>query len=245
MPSRRWPRIVALLLLTASSVRAETVAVFAAASLTDAFRTIGKDFETAHPRATVDFNFAGSSTLVRQIVEGAPADVFASADEENMQKLVAAGDVVGAPQVFVRNRLAIIVPAGNPKHVAALADLGRSGMTIALAAPAVPVGRYALEAFGKAGVTAPAGSNEADVKAVVTRVSMGEADAGIVYATDVAAGGAKVEGVAIPDAHNVVARYPIATLKGAPNAAGARDFVAYVLSAPAQRVLAGAGFLAP
>jgi molybdate transport system substrate-binding protein len=243
MPSCGWSRVLGLVLLTVATVPAETVTVFAAASLTDAFRTIGKDFEAEHPGATVELSFAGSSTLARQIVEGAPADVFASADEENMQKV--AGDVAGTPQPFARNRLAIIVAAGNPKRVAGLADLARSGLTIALAAPAVPVGRYALEAFAKAGVPAPAGSNEADVKAVVLRVSMGEADAGIVYATDVAAGGGKVEGVAIPDAHNVLARYPIATLKSAPNAAGARELVAYVLSPPAQRVLAGAGFLAP
>jgi len=221
-----------VVLLAASTAGAESVTVFAAASLTEPFRTIGKDFEAAHPGTKVEFNFAGSSTLVRQIVEAAPADVFASADEENMQKAVDAGDVAGMPQVFARNRLAIIVPKGNPKHVTGLADLARPGMTIALAAPAVPVGRYAAEAFAKAGVPAPAGSNEADVKAVVTRVSLDEADAGVVYTTDAAAGGEKVETVAIPDGHNVVARYPIATLKGAPNPAGARAFVAYVLSPP-------------
>jgi molybdate transport system substrate-binding protein len=234
-----------LILLAASSVGAETVTVFAAASLTEAFKTIGKDFEAAHPGTKVELNFASSSTLARQIVEGAPADVFTSADEENMQKVVAAGDVAGEPQPFARNRLAIIVPKGNPKHLAGLADLARTGLTIGVAAPPVPVGRYALEAFKKAGVTAPAGTNEADVKAVVTRVAMGEADAGVVYTTDIAAGGDKVEGVAIPDAHNVLSRYPIATLKGAPNAAGARAFVTYVLSPPAQHVLAGSGFLAP
>ncbi len=234
-----------MILLAASTAGAETVTVFAAASLTEAFRTIGTDFEAANPGTKVEFNFAGSSTLARQIVEGAPADVFASADEENMKKAADAGDVAGATQAFARNRLAIIVPRGNPKHVTGLADLGRSGMTIALAAPAVPVGRYAAEAFAKAGVPTPAGSNEADVKAVVTRVALGEADAGVVYTTDVAAGGQKVEAVTIPDAQNVLARYPIATLKGAPNAAGARAFVAYVLSPSGQRVLARSGFLAP
>ncbi len=241
----RWSQLAVLFVLAASRVDAETVSVFAAASLSEAFKTIGADFEAAHPGTKVELNFAGSSTLARQIDEGAPADVFAAADDENMQKVVAAGDVGGAPQPFVRNRLTIIVPKGNPKHVASLADLGRSGLTIALAAPAVPVGRYALQAFEKAGVTAPAGTNEADVKAVVTRVAMGEADAGVVYTTDVAAGGDEIERVAIPEAHNVVARYPIAALKGAPNAAGAHDFVAYVLSPPAQRVLAGVGFLSP
>jgi molybdate transport system substrate-binding protein len=211
--------------------------------LTDAFRSIQKRFEAAHPGTTVAFNFAGSSTLARQIVEGAPADVFASADEESMQKV--AGEVAGAPQVFARNRLAILVPKGNPKRVTGLADLAAPGLTLALAAPAVPVGRYALDAFAKAKVTAPASSNEADVKAVVTRVKMGEADAGVVYATDVTAGGDAVEAVAIPEAQNVLARYPIAALKAAPNVAGARAFVAFALSADGRRALTDAGFLAP
>jgi molybdate transport system substrate-binding protein len=230
-------------MLVASSGAAETVTVFAAASLTDAFRTIGKDFEASHPGTKVELNFAGSSTLVRQIVEGAPADVFASADEESMQR--AAGEVAGGTQVFARNRLAIIVPKGNPNRVTGLADLGRDGTTVALAAPAVPAGRYAIEAFGKAGVAVPAGSHEADVKAVVTRVATGEADAGIVYATDVVAGGAHIEAVAVPDAHNVLARYPIAVMKSAKDAAAAQAFVAHVLSASGQRMLAVAGFLAP
>src|SRR5262249_6063377 len=165
--------------------------------------------------------------------------------EDNMQKVVDAGEVNGAAQVFARNRLAIIVTKGNPKHVKGLADLGHPGMTIALAAPAVPVGRYAAEAFAKAGVPTPAGSNEADVKAVVPRVAMGEADAGVVYTTDAGAGGDKIEAVAIPDAQNVLARYPIATLKHGANAAGARDFVAYVLSPAGLRALTGSGVLAP
>src|SRR5262249_10866971 len=231
--SRRVPLpcgLLALSLLAASTAGAEKVTVFAAASVNDAFRTIGTDFEQAHPGTTVEFNFAGSSTLARQIVEGAPADVFASADDENMKKVVDAGDVAGAPQPFARNRLAIVVPRGNPKHVAGLADLGRSGMTVALAAPGVPVGGYAGQAFAKAGIPRPQASNEVDVKAVLTRVAMGEADAGVVYTTDVVAGGDRVEAVSIPEQHNVIASYPIAALKGAPNAAGARAFVAYVLS---------------
>jgi molybdate transport system substrate-binding protein len=242
----RWRSlVVALGVLAASIARAETVTVFAAASLTEAFRTIAKGFEAALAGTTVTFNYAGSSTLVRQIIEGAPADVFASADEENMKKAVDAGMVSGSPQTFVRNRLAIIVPRGNPKHVTGLADLGRAGTVVSLAAPAVPVGHYAVEAFGKAGVPVPASSNEADVKAVVTRVSMGEADAGVVYVTDVAAGGDKIEAVSIPEAQNVVASYPIATLSHAPNAAGARAFVAYLLSPAGQAVLTKAGFLPP
>jgi len=231
--------------LGASSACAATVSVFAAASLTEAFRTIAKNFEAAHPGTKVEFNFAGSSTLARQIVEGAPADVFASADDENMKKVVDAGDVAGVPKSFVRNRLAVIVPRGNPRDVKGLADLARPGMTVSLAAPGVPVGRYAAEAFAKANTPVPDASREADVKAVVTRVSMGEADAGVVYVTDVTAGGDKVEAVPIEEAQNVVASYPIAQLKGAPNAAGAQDFIAYVLSPPGQRVLTNSGFLPP
>jgi molybdate transport system substrate-binding protein len=245
MRSKRYAVVVAVLLAATSAVRADTVTVFAAASLADAFRSIGHDFEAAHADTKVVLSFAGSSTLVRQITEGAPADVLATAVEDIMQKLVAAGGVDGAPRVFVRSRLAIVVAKGNPKRVTRLADLARPGLTIALAAPAVPAGRYAVEAFKKAGVPPPAATNEADVKADVTRVASGDADAGVVYVTDVAAGGPSIEDVAIADAENVVARYPIATLKGAPNAAGARAFVEYVLSAPAQQELATAGFLAP
>jgi molybdate transport system substrate-binding protein len=232
-------------ILAASAARGATVSVFAAASLTEAFRTIGKDFEAAHPGTKVEFNFAGSSTLARQIIEGAPADVFASADDENMKKVVDAGDVAGVPRPFVHNRLAIIVARGNPQRIQGLADLARAGLTISLAAPGVPVGRYAAEAFAKAKTPVPDASREADVKAVVTRVSMGEADGGVVYTTDVTAGGDKVEAVPIPEAQNVVASYPIAQLKDAPNATGARDFVAYVLSPAGQRVLASSGFLPP
>ena len=232
-------------MLGASSAWAATVSVFAAASLSEAFRTIAKDFEAAHPGTKVEFNFAGSSTLARQILEGAPADVFASADDENMKKVVDAGDIAGVPKSFVHNRLAIIVQRGNPKHIKSLADLARPGVTVSLAAPGVPVGRYAAEAFAKANTPVPDASREADVKAVVTRVSMGEADAGVVYVTDVAAGGERIEAVPIDTAQNVVASYPIAQLKGAPNAAGAQDFIAYVLSPPGQRVLTSSGFLPP
>jgi len=242
---RRCWVVLGLALLAATGACAENLTVFAAASLTDAFRTIGKEFDAAHPGTKVEFNFAGSSTLARQIIEGAPADVFASADEENMKKAVDAGDVAGKPQTFARNRLAIVVPHGNPKRVAGLADLGRAGMTVALAASEVPVGRYATQAFAKAGVPRPEASSEVDVKAVLTRVAMGEADAGVVYATDMTAGGDRVEAVTIPDAHNVIASYPIATLKSAPNAAGARAFVDYVLSAAGQGVLQRSGFIAP
>jgi molybdate transport system substrate-binding protein len=241
MLRRGWLAAVVAIAVTAGSVRAETVTVFAAASLREAFNTLGKDFEAAHPGTKVEFNFAGSSTLVKQIMEGAPADVFASADEENMDKARA---LISSPQIFAANRLAIIVAKGNPKKVTGLADLAKPKLILSLAAPVVPVGRYAREAFAKAGVAVPQGSSEVDVKAVVTRVSMGEADAGVVYATDVAAAGDKAQGVAIPETQNVTAKYPIATVKASKNDKGALAFVRYVLSPEGRKILSAAGFLA-
>jgi len=222
---------------------ARTVTVFAAASLTAAFQAVGNGFEKLHPDTKVELNFAGSSTLVQQIQQGAPADVFASADETNMQKLVESGALAGAPQRFAGNRLQIAVAPNNPQRIATLADLAKPGLTIALCGPTVPCGRYAAEAFTKAGVTAPAASQEVDVKAVLTKVSLGEADAGIVYVTDVRAAAGKVAGVDISESSNVIASYPIAVLKDAPDAAAAAKFVEFVLSQDGQRVLAGFGFL--
>lgn len=224
---------------------AQTVNVFAAASLSESFTAIGAALEKAHSNLTVRFNFAGSSTLVRQIDDGAPADVFAAADEATMQQLAAAGEIAGVARVFATNRLAIAVPVGNPQHIAALADLGRSGLTVALAAPAVPAGKYAAAAFAKAGLPVPSASQEPDVKAVLNKVALGEADAGIVYVTDVRAAAGHVEGVAIPEQDNVVARYPIAVLRHAADAAGAATFVEFVLSDAGHQLLAGYGFGAP
>ncbi len=227
----------------ASSTPAGIVNVFAAASLTAAFQAIGAAFERTHPAVKVQFNFGGSSTLVQQLQQGAPADVFASADEANMQRLVESAAVAAAPTIFARNRLQIVVPAGNPKHIAALADLARPGLTIALCGPTVPCGRYAAEAFGKTGVTVPVASQELDVKAVLSKVVMGEADAGIVYETDARAAGSRAAGIDIPASSNVIARYPIATVKNAPNAAGAAMFVEFVLSIEGQQLLERFGFL--
>ncbi len=221
------------------------ITVFAAASLTVAFQAIGREFERSAPGTTVQFNFAGSSTLAQQIREGAPADVFASADEANMQTLAEAGEFAGAARVFATNRLAIVVQAGNPQHLTGLSDLTNRTLTLALAAPAVPAGKYATEAFAKAGLAVPAASQEPDVRAVLNKVAFGEADAGIVYVTDVRAAGGQVEAVAIPDQHNVVARYPIAVLKHAAGARNAAAFVDFVLSDTGQRTLAGYGFMVP
>jgi len=228
-----------------SALAAGNVNVFAAASLTEGFTAIGAAFEREHSGVSVRFNFAGSSTLVQQIHEGAPADVFASADEANMQKAVDAGELAGPPRIFALNRLMIAVPAGNPSHIASLADLTKSGLKLALAAPQVPAGRYAADAFAKAGLPLPAASQETDVRAVLNKVALGEVDAGIVYVTDIRAAGGKVDAIAIADRNNVTARYPIAVLKTAANPSGATAFVDYVLSAAGQATLGGLGFAAP
>jgi len=220
-----------------------TITAFAAASLTAPFQALAAAFEQAHPDAHVQLNFAGSATLVQQIQDGAPADVFASADEASMQKVVDQKAVAGTPTVFTRNVLEIAVAPGNPKHVAGLGDLAKPGLIVALCGPTVPCGRYAAEAISKADAKMPAASQEPDVKAVLTKVSLGEADAGVVYVTDVKAAAGKVQGVPIPAPGNVEARYPIAALAHAPNASGAAAFVAFVLSADGQRTLATFGFL--
>jgi molybdate transport system substrate-binding protein len=222
-----------------------TLNVFAAASLTESFKAIGAAFQQTHPGPAPQFNFAGSSTLVQQIREGAPADVFASADEANMQKVAEAGGLAGAPCIFATNRLAIVVSPGNPRHIDALDDLLAPDLTLALAAPAVPAGTYAAEAFAKAGLRMPAASQEPDVRAVLNKVALGEADAGLVYVTDVRAAGPRVEAVAIPDRYNVVARYPIAVVKHASDAPRAAAFVDFVCSDAGRRTLAAHGFLAP
>ena len=225
-----------------TSQPSETLTVFAAASLTAAFQAIATEFQKLYPQVRVETNFAGSPTLVQQIDQGAPADVFAAADEVNMHKLVDSGELAGEPQLFAQNKLQIVVSAGNPKHVATLADLNRSGMIVALCGPTVPCGRYASELFRKAGVALPPASEELDVKAVLSKVVAGEVDAGVVYDTDIRAGGNKVEGIDIPESVDVIARYPIAVLKHAPNKSAAQTFVDFVLSPAGQQVLVSFGF---
>ena len=221
-----------------------SVSVFAAASLAGAFRAIGADFTRANPSTHVDFNFAGSSTLVTQIQQGAPADVFASADQVSMQKLVDSRLVIGSPQVFATNQLQIVVQAGNPKGITRLQDLARPGLVVVLCGYTVPCGRYSGQALLKAGVRLTPASLEADVKAVVSKVALGEADAGLVYVTDIKAG-TGVQGVSIPPDQNVVATYPIAVLTGAHDAGASRAFVDFVLSSQAQGILASFGFAGP
>jgi molybdate transport system substrate-binding protein len=216
--------------------------VFAAASLTAAFTELGERFTTASGGTKVTFNFAGSQALATQIRQGAPADVFASADLTNMDKV---RDLTGTPRNFASNQLQIVVEQGNPKGVKGLDDLASGDLKVVLAAPEVPAGKYAAEALAEAGVDVTPVSQEDNVKAVVTKVSLGEADAGVVYVTDVTAGGDKVEGVAIPEDQNVLATYPIATVKASTAQDRAQAFMDLVTSAEGQQVLKTYGFLPP
>jgi molybdate transport system substrate-binding protein len=191
----------------------------------------------------VTFNFAGTPTLVTQIEQGAPADVFASADTTNMDKLTADGFTTGTSQVFAHNQLEIVVAPGNPMGITGLADLAKPGLIYISAGPTVPAGKYALQALATAGVKVTPKSLETDVASVVSKIELGEADAAIVYTTDVQAAGSKVTGVPIPATANVIATYPIIAVKGTKNAAVASAFIAYVLSATGQSTLATFGFL--
>jgi molybdate transport system substrate-binding protein len=220
--------------------------VFAAASLTESFTAIGQAFEAANPGTHVTFSFGASSTLVRQLDQGAPADVFASADEATMEQLTVSGGSAAAPQVFATNRLAIVTARGNPKGITGVADLARPDVAVVTCDPAVPIGAYTRQVLQRAGVAVTPRSLEPDVKAIVSKVvTVGEADAGIVYATDVAAAGDAAAGVAIPEDLNVVARDPIVVTQAAAHPAAAGAFVAFVLGPQAQAILAGAGFGAP
>jgi molybdate transport system substrate-binding protein len=221
------------------------ITVFAAASLTAAFTDIGDAFMAGNPEAKVTFSFDASSALVQQISQGAPADVFASADTSNMDKLTQAELNGTEPVVFASNLLAIIVPKGNPAGVTGVADLAKSDVKVVVCAPEVPCGKYAAQVFDAAGVTVTPVSQEQNVKGVVTKVASGEADAGIVYITDVMAAGDKAEAVGIPDDINVVAEYPIASLKASTHADVDQAFIDFVLGPDGQAILAKYGFMAP
>ncbi|MFV0259097.1 MAG: molybdate ABC transporter substrate-binding protein [Acidimicrobiales bacterium] len=221
------------------------VLVFAAASLTDAFGEMEAAFEAAHPAVDVQLNLAGSSSLREQILEGAPADVFASANEANMDQVGEAGETAGDPEVFAENRLQIAVPAGNPGGVTGLDDFADPELLIGLCAEGVPCGDFARESLAEAGVVPDVDTNEPDVRALLTKVGADELDAGIVYVTDVRAAGDLVEGIDIPEEDNVVATYPIAELAGAPNPDAAAGFVEFVRSEDGRAILASYGFVAP
>ena len=221
-----------------------TVDVFAAASLTGSFEQIAEAFEAENPGTDVVFNFGASSALAQQVVSGAPVDVFAAASPATMETVVDAGDA-SDPEVFVRTRLQIAVPADNPGMVTGLADFTEPALKIALCARKVPCGAAATKAFEAAGLTPSVDTEEQDVKAALSKVTLGEVDAALVYRTDVLAAGAKVKGIAFPEADQAVNDYPIAVTTDAENTEGAAAFVAYVLSQEGQAVLAAAGFDRP
>jgi molybdate transport system substrate-binding protein len=221
-----------------------SLGVYAAASLTGAFNAAKPTLESQNPGFTLTYNFAGSNTLVTQIQQGAPADVFASADQPNMEKLVTAG-LVESPVVFVKNKLEIAVAPGNPKNITSLQDLAKPGVTVVLCAPGVPAGDYTRMVEQQLGITITPKSLAPDVKTAITSVSTGEADATVVYTTDVKAAGSSVTGVPIPDNIQPTITYPIAVVKATHNQTAAEAFVQSAVSGVVQQSLLAAGFLPP
>ena len=240
-----------------ATARPAKLSIFAAASLTDAFGEIGKLFEAAHPGVTIAFNFAGSQQLAQQINEGAPADVFASANSKQMDTVIQAGRIGdGTQHAFARNRLVVIYPQDNPARLRELKDLGKPGLKLVFAAQEVPVGQYSLDFLDKAAadpaftmsykedVLKNVVSYEDNVKSVLAKVALGEADGGIVYTSDISGeNGSRVGQLDIPDTLNVIASYPIAPVKGSKNTELAQAFIDLVLSPKGQEVLAKHNFM--
>ena len=222
-----------------------SITVFAAASLTGAFTALATEFEAKHKGTTVELSFAGSADLVTQITNGAPADVFASADTRNMTKLTDANLVKGKPVNFATNVLEIAVPPGNPASIATFADLAKPGVRTVVCAPQVPCGSATVAVEQASGVSLTPVSEESAVTDVLGKVSSGEADAGLVYVTDIKAAGSKVTGITFPESSAAVNTYPIAMLTGSANAALAKAFIGYVTGAIGQEEFAAAGFGKP
>lgn len=222
-----------------------TVTVFAAASLKESFTALGKDFEKDHPGTKVTFNFGGSDSLAAGITGGAPADVFAAASPKTMKIVTDAKDAAGTPSTFVRNQLEIATLPGNPDKVASLKDLTKSGLKVVLCDKTVPCGAATQKALDAGNLKLTPVSYEQDVKSALTKVELKEADAAVVYKTDVKAAGGKVEGVDFPESADAINDYPIALLKDAPNADAAQAFIKLVKAAEGQKVLTAAGFLKP
>jgi molybdate transport system substrate-binding protein len=218
--------------------------VLAAASLTEAFNQIGKDFEAKNPGSKVTFSFGSSATLATQIVQGAPADVFAAASPATMKTVTAAG-AASTPKDFASNTLEIAVPNGNPHKITGLQDFGDESKRIALCAPQVPCGAAAVKVFAAAKITPKPDTLEQDVKATLQKVASDEVDAALVYKTDVISAGDKVDGMEFPEAQDAINTYPIATVKDSKNPTLAQAFVDYVLCSDSQAVLAKAGFAQP
>lgn len=239
-----------------TAVTGTTLIVFAAASLTDAFKALTPAFESAHPGVTVLYNFAGAQQLAAQINEGAPADVFASANKKQLDLVIASSKVIsGTEHIFVRNRLVVITPKGNPANIASLQDLTKPGLKLILADKSVPVGQYALDFLAKASklpaytatysptVLANVVSYEDNVRSVLSKIALGEGDVGIVYTTDAATAVDTISTIPIPDNLNVIASYPIAPLVESKQPALAQAFVDYVRSPAGQAVLVKYGFI--
>jgi molybdate transport system substrate-binding protein len=227
-----------------SSPATGAITVFAAASLTESFTQLGKQFEAAHPGDTVKFSFGPSSGLATQITSGAPADVFASAARGNMDDVVSAGDAA-SPQNFAKNTMEVATPPDNPGNVESVKDLADDSVKVALCQPQVPCGVVAAEVFKNVGITVKPVTLQPDVKSVLTQVETGNVDAGMVYVTDVQAAGSKVNGVTIPASDNASTLYPIATINSSKHKSIARAFMNYVLSPAGQQVLKAAGFESP
>ena len=253
MRLRALPLIVALALISiataacsdSSDAHTGDVVVFAASSLTAAFTEMGTAFNAANPDAHITFNFAGSADLVTQLTEGAPADVFVSADDSNMKKVTDAALNASDPVSIAKNTFAIIVGKGNPKGITSLADLAKSDLVVVRCAETVPCGKGAAQILANAAITITPKSLEDKVKGVVSKVTAGEADAGIVFVTDVKVAGDTATGVAIPADVNVISNYPIVVTKEAKHATAAQAFIDFISSAAGQTILAKYGFLAP
>ncbi|WP_269321356.1 molybdate ABC transporter substrate-binding protein [Rhodococcus sp. UNC363MFTsu5.1] len=221
------------------------ITVFAAASLKKTFTELGEKFEAEHPGTNVEFSFAGSSDLVAQLTQGAPADVFASADTKNMTKAVDAGLTATDPVNFATNTLTIVTPPGNPKNIATFADLANPGNQVVVCAPQVPCGAATQKIEESTGTDITPVSEESSVTDVLGKVTSGQADAGLVYVTDAAGAGAAVTTVPFPESSGAVNTYPIAELKSSENSTTAAEFVELVTGPTGRQVLAGAGFAAP
>lgn len=222
-----------------------TLTVFAAASLTESFNALKPEFEAQHPGVTVTYNFAGSSSLVQQMTNGAKADVFASADQANMDKAVQGGVIDGTPTVFATNKLTIAVAPGNPKGIHGFADLAKPGLIVVTCAAEVPCGSATETVEHNTGVTLKPASEEQDVKQVLTKVESGDADAGLVYITDANTANGKVADVDFPESSGAINNYPIADVKDAPQADLAQQFEQFVLGAQGKQELTKVGFGTP
>ncbi|MFI9205155.1 molybdate ABC transporter substrate-binding protein [Streptomyces sp. NPDC053048] len=251
-PALRTALAAGLLLATATACGTQdepndakprtTLTVLAAASLTDVFKQAGAAYEQSHPDTRLKFSFAGSQELASQVRQGVPADALVTADTKTMEGL---RNETSTPTTIARNRLTIATAPGNPKRIGGLADLAEPDLKVVLAAPEVPAGRYSKKVLDQQHIKVEPVSQEPNVRAVLSKVSLGEADAGIVYVTDATAARNKVATVTVPDAQNAVAAYPAATLKGSQHAEKAADFVKWLTSEEARKLLGAAGFQRP